>query len=1600
MPTAITGATYAKYELPPKVLNKTLANDSKDMLYRVTLPDAAQDDSGFAMVYSKTSLQNGTAVPATAIFLQNQDGSLFSVDAADDASVSLVAEGKNLSLYVYSPSASGAADRYTFNATTGIATAEDEQPASVDALGISAAEAKSLRDIDGDNAIGAKLEQTNDSTGGLYKVSVANQNIFTIGTALDKAKVLDVSKSALTNSDGSYWAPDNSDAQLQVVSKINKETKTTTYEVYATDVNTQEVTRYAFDKDRKLVDGEDGTTILTAAQMASAEKLAKRDLNNDSFVGVDITGTVDAKTGLFKGSLLGQEFYLAGTGLKDGTAAVPTDTAGTLVDASGEAWALDENSSIGAAILGTGEDADKLTLYVYEGGSDVGTHDQVLKYSFTKNADTGNYSLDEGFESGQEVDIAEFSAAEKLAKRDLNNDGYYGVSVQGAADSTGGLYSAKALGNDYLVVGRNVTSSAAKPFDLSTALLNADGTAWAADDVSAVGNDSLRIVTRYTDSKAVEGFDVYAKEDSGTYAKYSFGADYKLSDEGRVELTLDDLAAAEKTTARDLNMDGAFGAVVNRSIDSKGGLYKASFGDVDTIYLHETQIPAIGSKVAARAVDLTNALRTEDGSDYWTLDDPDHFTVNAGYTDADGNYNVIAQSNEDPTVFQRYTFTDGNNTGYADLTLTDLSAIEGGLKRDLNGDSVVGVKVLASADKVGGLQVGSAAGRSFLLIGANPKVVTDLSKALVNADGQAWATTADGSFDTNVYDASTDSLVLKQKDDGVYALFVARKDGDNTTVRQYEFDASYTLVDDDNTGKTLSDIELADAEKTTARDINADKSIGAKLVMPPIDKVGGLYKAQISGNDFYVVSDAVPDKKGMSLTDKVLLSDDGNSAWQASGTLTGIVAREGGGYWVYESDNANTITRHSFDADRVYQESEALTTVQVAHDEKAAGRDLSNDKIVGVQVDPAVDKTSGLYSAHLLGQNYFVVGSNLKTGKTSDTAVDLSKALVNVDGNAWAAEDGYSIAGGNLDAESGNYSVYTYKKENDEVTSVHRSTWNAQFEFQETVEADPVELIALETDKKRDFSGDGFVGFRVLSTKSVAAYAGVTEARVSNDTSFWLVGDAAKQGSKTNPLSLKNALLNEDGSGPWYLDSSYFVKSVDDSGSDREVYVTDNAGSQVLRFTFDKTNGRVKNGNEATEVNGVELAKREVELKRDLNGDSYKGAHFVEPRGQTGLLNVSILGQDYMVVGKQPAAGKSIDLSKALLNTDGQAWAQPDGVSVRGVFVNADGDTEVYGTSDDDGSSVRYTFSPTEGDTTLTLKTDAETLSGIAVALREASAGKDFNNDSSIGYKVGDQIASQANGWAVGHAGAGAADDDQIYIVGRNLSSMGSKSTNLANNAALVESLDADTGIPTYWKPDQGYTIKSIVQTADANGVSTGVSIYAKQDDQGSDHTDDYLRYDFAVAGDYWTLSAASDDSKGTAMDPMALAKEEVSLKRDLSDDGNYGLEIKETVKPVTNALTSLFKASMDGQDFLLIGSNLTSGTSMRPQGFSGLLLDSSDPAQAWAPGDGAAIAEFGKVKAPGVDDVPNDAAYYAKLDDDSTVYFKSGSDSTWVQIS
>lgn len=554
MSTTISGVSSTPYVYVPKV---TQVLDLKGGLSVAKLPDSSDDDPSVGLVYTAKGLTAGASVPSTAVYLKDMNGDYFSIDTEK---VSMVASGKELNLYVYQ--ADGTADKYAFDASTG--RLKNDAPTSVSAIEFSGVEVVANRDLDGNGGIGAKLDKTDgaangviDSIGGLYRVSSLDQELWVVSAGLEKAKSIDSSKSTLLNADGTAWRPEGDFVKYTAVSSTSK-TAGTTWAVYATDAN-GDVTRFNFDKDRKLVDAD--TKVLTLNELAAAEKQTLRDLNKDSTYGVNITGTLDAKTGLFKGAVLGQDFYLVGNALKSGTAKAPTDLSGSLLNSEGQAWELPEGYEVSAGVkngtTGYSVYAYKTTTEITqnEGGEDVtetvADKNTVLRFDFVQDS-KGNFVVDKDAPDGVEVDAKALAEAEKTAKRDLNADSVFGVRVTSAVDAVGGLYSASALGNDFLLVGKALTSSASKPLDLSTALKTEDGGAWKPEDVDLIETigeganekkvSNVRIVAlpTATDPETKEvtggGYEVYVKEKSGTFAKYTFDNQYTLTSD-REELS-------------------------------------------------------------------------------------------------------------------------------------------------------------------------------------------------------------------------------------------------------------------------------------------------------------------------------------------------------------------------------------------------------------------------------------------------------------------------------------------------------------------------------------------------------------------------------------------------------------------------------------------------------------------------------------------------------------------------------------------------------------------------------------------------------------------------------------------------------------------------------------------------------------------------------------------------------------------------------------------------------------------------------------------------------------------------------------------------------
>lgn len=1586
----ILASTTATPDKP--VIKNTV--DPAGTLYKTSSPDDPADTSAFTYMYGKKGLAAGSVVPTSAVYLKNADGTYFSVDFGDTSKVSIVAAAGGLDLYVYS--SAGAADKYSFTAT---GLMKGEEAASVDALEVSKQEALTKTDLDQDGVVGARLVATAtetevsgvlDATGGLYKVSALGTDMYVVGTGLEKPKtVIDASTSALLNDDGSLWAPEAEFASLRLFSRKDPTANALRYYVYGTSEN-GEVTRYTFNESRKLM--VDSAITLSAEEMARDEKIAARDLDNDTYLGVQVdTTAVDATGGLFQGSVLGKNFYLINK-LAGWTQKTATDTSGALVDAEGLAWTAPDGYSITALVnTQTSKDKGALPLYTVIATKDDDPND-VLRFNFTQ-VDTDltgadnkaliAFKVTDDSAEGIAQSATDLAALEKTFKRDLNQDSVFGVQIQGSAvDGVVGLYRASALGHDFLVVGKSLVSNQSKPLDLTTALVTAEGEAWLPDDVAEITNQ-IRIVETKADNKVI-GYQAYLRTDSGTFMRYTFGgadatSPYVLDGEGE-ELTREQLAAAEVSTRRDLNNDGAFGVVITQVLDAKSGLYQGEFEE-ETVFLRSDVKLALGSKVASKAVDLSKVLKTADG--LWVHDSTE-MTISAAYVE-DDNFYLVSRSTADPAMMTRYAFA--NDTGVLDeeasgeFSLAALTTAESTLKRDLNNDGTTGVKITTTLDKTGGLFVATTAGQGFLVYGKSVSAIKDLSTAFLDTEGNAW----------DPGDSTTAVMVVQKKEgedvsgfDIYRQLVTESQDGQGnpsqtTTYVRTSFDANFRLIEDSDA--ELSVIALADEEVAISRDLNGDKSIGAKITQV-LDKTSGLYQVEMDGQAMLAYVDpATSPGKAIALEGRVLLADDGVSPWSLPLDYVGraVVDKGEDGLTVYASHvpaGGNTqFWAFRFTPDRVASESAQLTVEEFIAVEKELSRDLNGDKAVGLAVDTKViDRKGGLYKAGVLGQTYYVLGQNLKSGKDTASAVDLSKALLTEDGSPWdPVQSGQQIAGvltqfGDDGTTVTGYAVFTYVKDDTGVQSVQRSSWSVlegAMTFEGTEDADPVMLVELEKEAGRDLSGDGVIGFRLNATANSDPnrnYFGVSQAMVFGSMSFFLAGEKLRQGSATNPLSLKDALLNEDGTGPWALEAGYQITAVeeDTANSLRYVYAatTSDQGKQSLvKYAFSSVDGRVQG--ESQSVSAFDLADKEVKLKRDLNRDSKTGVATVSPLPvnggkESGLLQASVMGNDYLVVQAAPKGNKPTDLSKVLLNDDGTAWQLPAatdggaGFELRGVYQRATDTIEVYGLVDTQITRFKFTQSSEQaGAFVLAAEsdTDPRNLTGTMLAKDEATAGRDLNGDGAIGFQVRESLASQSNGWAVGKAGAGPAPEDEIFIVGKNLAKLGATAKNTANAAALFFEQSSEL---QYWRPDSGYQVQSLWQTQNTDGTPKNVNIYAvKPGEEGA--TPSYLKYTFTQNTDkFWVLENALQIDPAQGMDLRDLVADEVSAKRDLSGDGTVGLNVMGDAEQVAG----LFKASIENQEFLIIGRGLKDGTTSKPLGFSGLLVDENGAGAAWKPAD------------------------------------------------
>ena len=1421
-----------------------------------------------------------------------------------------------------------------------------------------------------------------------------------------------------------------------------------------------ETLRLTFDDSRVLIqDGDDAPVYLDQAALARDEAVTKADRNGDGYVGLNISNTaVDTTGDLYTGSILGQEFLVFGNFGNHDSTTKGASLSGALLEADGDtAWEAYAGYSVVAGMDtsyddGAGSTVEQRTVLLKSDDN----ADEVLRFDFEVHTSAltdarGNaitsFKLIENADTGKELTPHELAALEKVHQRDADGDGNFGVGMAASPiDGEGGLQLANALGVSFLMASQRTISSERRPLDLSTAFTlqpNSDGSrnAWSPENVADVTSSNISLVTT-DDGAGATVYEIYVEEDAstgGAFARYTFDANFAMT-EDRYELTNDELAAAEVKYRRNLNADDydyngatkeSYGVVINEAFfDRKGGLYSAEF-EGESMFVKSDSRLRVGSYSDTKAVDF-DAVLHDDLDAVWSLNNfkiESDMQVTGAVQDND-SFLVFATSASDSSLVQKFTFEVDGDSGRWTLTGTDhdellslaeLSVLESDHRKDLNGDDYKGATLISREDKTSGLAKVEIADTEFYIVEPNRRNVSRLDNALyASSQGEAWYPD----------EAAFTSMVAATSDDGteIY-VYVANQpvdgngdpDFDNYSYSRYSFDAA-TGVFNDGSRTAIDLVDLAAEEVATGRDINLDRSIGAK-VTERIDRDGGLYKTEMDGVTAYAMSST--SERALDLSAHAFLNLNGTSPWAGPDNgyaLSTLVVDQGddagsdadNSYAIYATATtggaAADVKVYRFDANRNFTGSADVTSATIGDEkglvdlEMEIDRDLNGDRAVGQLKGDTLDRRGGLFTTTVMGDTYYTIGEKLRTGRSADTGISLSMSLFDATGQvAWTPADGYSVAGvvANTDSDDQieSYSVFSYTDSDSDGDPEHveETVWTVTshdadgnpeaLAFDSSKTADAVRLVELEKAERRDLSGDGVVGFRLNATANEADdrnYFGVSKAKIYGDFTVFLAGENLREGRRSNPLAQGNALLSQDGSTPWNIQSGYQIVGAEVSADGTERYVYGKLATneldtraEFIQYTFAKDTGIVQG---SREVSRHELMEREVAGRSDLTADGSIGiklgtlAEINNDQGKwTGLIQATVgIGgemvlaaddagtadvdesapstQTYLMLKKDPRPNKG-DLSSALLNADGLAWELPSsGFEIKGTHVGQWSDgrhyLDVYGfESDTDAEIKRYRFYETLADEDFegnwVLATDQSNrpvdMNTRELAEHEAGAGKDLNGDGSIGFVYSESVATQSDGLTLGTANAKQASDvtgadSDIYIVGRNLSQMGARTSNLANAAALFVHT---AGQLNYWKPDDGFTVREIWQSGDI------VNLYARNGDDSK-----VLKYKFEV-GDVngsptWMMTSATRAAEG--MDSVEIVKDEVAARRDFNADTFVGLDIG------TSPTFGMFNASVDGDDYLIVGSDLVDGTASKPTDFTGVLLSDD---KAWGAPDG-----------------------------------------------
>ena len=677
-----------------------------------------------------------------------------------------------------------------------------------------------------------------------------------------------------------------------------------------------------------------------------------------------------------------------------------------------------------------------------------------------------------------------------------------------------------------------------------------------------------------------------------------------------------------------------------------------------------------------------------------------------------------------------------------------------------------------------------------------------------------------------------------------------------------------------------------------------------------------------------------------------------------------------------------------------------LTSKELVADEAFYTKDFNADKVVGAKINSVVDKAAGLYTTKVLGDTYYFFDSLNKkngTGTSLTPAIDLSKAFLDSNLQAWRPNTDYVIAG--LVAkkdESGatvGYDIFTYKKnaipaadQFEFEVQKHSWTWseNQGLAYQEMALADTAEMVNVEKLNSRDLSGDGVVGFKLINNNpSYPGYTGVTEAKVlsGKEDRFFVVGQNLKAGTPTNPWKLSNALLNEEGTGAWSIPSliigsisitpSSITAVRDVNETDRYVYVkygttNDNplgvsAADTVKKFLFNKVTGKYTGTNET--LDAVTFSAEEMKFNKDLNTDGKVGVtQFSDVKlgasmsgnvlslgtgKSSGLIQATVNDIKYLVAKKAPSSNTNINLELALVTSSGSAWKPDDGFTISGVYKNPETKaTEVYGYlgSSNPPQFKKYDFALAD--------------MPIEVASNETYPNETIPKVLMLSTLDDDSVIT------------GKAIAERENVIGRDLNNdsaigfkMNSGSIASLANGTQLGSANSGEGINIYVVGKSVATMgTSASRTANNNALremvdgektfwnpaantiksiiedAEAIKVYVKPLSLSAEiDQNSMIEYTFLKDGengqDGWLLQSELT----TNIDPTAIVNLETTQKRDMNGDSTVGLQTSIT------GLTGLMQGSIGTTKFFFVGQT-------KPAGMDTTRLLTDTTGAAWRP--------------------------------------------------